>query len=221
MSAAELKTYAEITEIAFRITALIVGAAWAVYAFFVFRQRETAVTALKKAESEAASLELAARRRAVLDIAVNSQAHPDSASHGYILAIQIVITNAGVAAAYMKFDEAKPSIRVHRVDFDERGVTTFSDSPIFLSVRNASDPTKPARSRVIRAGGTSRLSTVLRIPEPGVYAVSFRVPMDAANTVAMREAGADPTKVAYWSATSFACVGLSPSAPRALTREDN
>ena len=210
MSLGDVKTYAEIVEIGFKIAAIIVGGAWAIFGLIAFRQRQAAITALRKAESEAASLELAAKRRAVLDITLNHDSKREMTGDGYILTIQAVISNSGVAAAFMQFEEEKAGLRVQWLDFDDTGAMSFPDPPVFLKIRNASDPTKLARSRVVRAGGVSRLSSVIRVRKAGVYAVSFRVPMDANNRQAMIEAGASPDRRHYWSATSFACVGFPP-----------
>jgi hypothetical protein len=209
MSATDLKTYAEITEIAFKIAAMIVVGFWGIYGLIVFRQRQAAITALRKAESEAASLELNAKRRAVLDIAIHHECMRDLEGDGYILSVQVVITNAGVAPAHMVFEENTPPIRLRKVHFDASGVMSLPDPPLPLPIPNVVDPTRAARARVVRAGGTSRLSSVIRVPRSGVYAVSFRAPMDAANAEAMFEAGADRSRRQYWSATGFACVGLA------------
>lgn len=217
MSLADAKTYSEVIEIWVKIAAIVLGGAWAVYGFVVFRQRLAATTALRKSESEAASLELASKRRAVLDIAITHECRPAHASDGYILILQVVISNGGVAPARIEFENEKAPLRVQRVDFDADGTMRFPEPPVFLPVPNASDPTKPARSRVIRAGGTSRLSSVVRVGHPGVYAVSFRVPMDATNRQAMIEAGSDPARKHAWSALTFACVGFSPANPKVPT----
>lgn len=213
MTPNEIKTIAEIVEIGFKVVAIVLGGVWAVFGLIAFQQRQAAVTALRKSEAEAASLELTSKRRAVLDITVNCEARRDLDTTGYVLLIQVVITNAGVAPAYLKFEEEHAGIRVQRVALEDAGTMAFPDAPTYLSIRNASDPSKAARSRVIRAGGVSRLSTVMRVRSAGVYAVSFRVPMDENNRQAMIEAGANPANKHYWSATSFACVGFAVEQP--------
>jgi len=208
MEPSELKTYAEIAQIAVSIAALVVGGAWALYGLIIFRRRQAAITDLRKAEAEAVSLELAARRRAVLDIAIQHESRPDLSGEGYILTIQLVINNEGVAPARMQFEGEEPALRIQRVDFDDRGMMSFPTEPMMLRVRNASDPGRDARGRVIRAGGVSRLPMVVRVPKAGVYAISFRAPMDETNRQAMIEAGANPNRRLYWSANAFACVGI-------------
>jgi hypothetical protein len=205
-----VKTIAEITEICFKIAALVLAGIWAVYGFIVFRQRQSAVTALRKAESEAASLELAARRRAVLDISIEHQCRRDLDGHTYLLAAQVVINNTGVAPAFISFEGSSVPLMIQRVEFDETGTIHPVDRPIPFTFRRASDPSKPARGRVIRAGGTSRLPVVVRVTSPGVYTVAFRVPMDPENRKAMIEAGASETRQHSWSALSFAYVGYDP-----------
>ena len=130
--------------------------------------------------------------------------------------------NSGVDAAFMQFEERKPDYEFSGWTSTTRGPMSFPDPPVFLNIRNASDPTKLARSRIVRAGGVSRLSSVIRVRKAGVYAVSFRVPMDANNRQAMIEAGASPDRRHYWAATSFACVGFPPlnEGVRAALRHD-
>jgi hypothetical protein len=212
MSLNDAKTYAEIVEIAFKVIALILAGFWALYGFYVFRQRQKAVTDLRKVEAETASLELQAKRRAVLDISINHQCHKDLDSDGYVLVVQIVLVNGGVSPAYIQFEDDNPPVRVHRVVLDGGGGMSFPDSPIALGIRNTSDPTKLARSRLIRAGGTSRLSTVVRLPQGGVYLTSFRVEMDDANRQAMLEINPTKTSKSYWSATAITTVGFPAEA---------
>jgi hypothetical protein len=205
-----IKTIAEIVEICVKIAALVLAGIWAVYGFIVFRQRQSAVTALRKTESEAAELELAARRRAVLDISLEYECRRDLDDHGYVLSAQVIIKNDGVAPAFLTFEAGSPPLMIQRVEFDEAGIISPVGPPIQFAFRRASDPSKAARSRVIRAGGTSRLPAVVSLKSAGVYAVAFRVPMDAENRKAMIEAGASETRQQYWSALSFAYVGYPP-----------
>lgn len=207
-SLADVKTVADIVEIGVKIVAFIIGGAWAIYGFHVFRQREAAVTALRKSESEAASLELQAKRRAVLDITISHQSCKDLTTDGFVVTVQVVLSNMGVSSAYIRFDPEDPPIRIHPITFDDAGSMVFPGPSLPLTIRNTSDPTKLAKSRVIRAGGTSRLTSVVRVQAAGVYVISFRVPMDAANAQAMVEAGASATGSPHWSATSIVCIGF-------------
>ncbi|MEO8623795.1 MAG: hypothetical protein ABI625_22130 [bacterium] len=210
MSAAEWKVIVEIIESALKSAALLVGAGWAVYGFKVFLRRQTATTALRKAESETASLELAARRRAVLDLHIEHTSRRDIVGQGYIITAHVIITNAGVSSAHIVFDSNAPAFAAQRVDFGADGTAEFRENPIRFGIRRTSDPSKLARSRVVRAGGVSRLAAVVRVASPGVYALTFRVPMDKANSEAMVEAGASAARAHAWGTSTFVCVGFPP-----------
>lgn len=217
MPLSDLKIYAEVIEIGFKIGALIIGGCWAIYGLVVFKQRQSALTALRKTEAEAANLDLAAKRRAVLDISIKHDVYEDPSGQGFILSVQIVSSNGGVAPAVMTFEGADPPLRIQRVDFDDDGTMTFSGSPKLVTIPNAGDPTKDAKGRLIRAGGTSRIASVIRIKTPGIYAVSFRVPMDESNRQAMVEARGTSERIPHWSATTFVPVGITAtSTPPAL-----
>ena len=218
MSTAEWKVMVEIVESALKSAALLLGAGWAVYGFKVFLRRQTAITALRKAETETASLELAARRRAVLDVHIEHTSKRDILGHGYIITAQVIIANTGVAAAHIVFDRKVPAFAAHRVDFGADGTAEFRENPVSFGIRRTSDPSKLARGRVVRAGGVSRLAAVVRVMSPGVYALTFRVPMDKTNSQAMVEAGAGADRAHAWSASTFVCVGFPPEtgAPSAV-----
>lgn len=219
MSAAEWKVVVETVESALKSAALLVGGGWAVYGFKVFLRRQTATTALRKAESETASLELAARRRAVLDLHIEHTSRRDIVGQGYIITVHVIITNAGVSAACIVFDSDAPAFAAQRVDFGSDGTAEFRQNPIRFGIRRTSDPSKLARSRVVRAGGVSRLAAVVRVSSPGVYALNFRVPMDKANSEAMVEAGADAGRTHAWGASTFVCVGFPPENGAPDTRQ--
>jgi hypothetical protein len=213
ISLTDIKLYAEISEVVAKILALFLTGAWAIFGLVAFRQRQAATTTLRKAEAEAATLELNSKRRAVLDIVVTHESRQEITDTGYLITLLATISNSGVAPAYLKLcEEEGVGLRIQRARFSTTGDMIFPDKPIVLPIRNASDPGKPARSRVIRAGGVSRLSSVFRVQEPGVYAISFRAPMDENNRQSMIEAGADINRRLYWSATSFAFVGFPTTA---------
>jgi hypothetical protein len=207
LTPADLKTIADLVESICKSIALAIGGIWALYGFKVFRRRETAITTLRKTESELADLDLRAKRRAVLDIEITHDVRRDIVGYGYIIVARITATNLGVASARFDFEHSPAAFGAHRALFLRDGALVF-ENPYGCTIRKASDPSKNAQSRVIRAGGVSRMTAVVRVPSAGLYALTFRVPMDEENRKAMIEAGGSKNRVHAWSACAYACVGF-------------
>jgi hypothetical protein len=210
MDIAVIMTYAEVLEIGLKSVALILAGAWAVFGFIVFRQRATATTALRKVQAEVADLELSAKRRAVLDISINHEVFSQR-GEGVLIGLEVVITNSGVGPAYLQFSESEPTICLWRVEVGTDGSQSYAEPLMRLHVPRASSPATAARARVVRAGGVTRIPTIARVSQGGVYLATFRVPMDGSNRESMLEAGASKERKHTWSGMAFIVVGSTPA----------
>jgi hypothetical protein len=212
MSPTDVKTWAEIAEIAFKIGALLLAAGWTVCGVYMFSQREKAAADLRKVELEARQLERAARQIAVLRTEITASAHRSVDMRGYFILADVCLTNAGSYETRIKWLDQPPAFTIRHTTFGVMGEPLFGTPPIEMRVRQARDPSLEAPSHVVRAGATEHLVFAARVDAPGVYLLSFRGALAAGDKAVSVNAGTAPENPVSWTAQRYVLVG-APTDP--------
>ena len=208
MDWAAWKPSLECLQIVVEALAIIVAGVWAVIGLIAFRRRERAVADLRKVEIETRQIELAMRRAAALDVAIEVETTAAEPTGSYCLAVMVSLHNCGNRDTRVQWEGEPAALVVRRVAFADGGVPVFAE-PIELRVSMTRDPAASARSHVIRAGATERLAFAARVPGVGLYLLSFRGAVDPKERSAATELGVEwPTA---WTAAKY--VSVQPARP--------
>ena len=207
MSSNDLKTWAEVVEIAFKIGALMLAGGGTIFGFYIFRQREKAVADLRKVELEARQLELATRRLAVVRAEITATTHRSLDSAGYCILADVSLTNAGTFETRIKWVGEPPAFTIRHTSFGPDGAPSFTKPPIEMRVRQARDPNAEALSHVLRAGTTERFAFAAYVDQPGVYLLSFRGALAPEDRSVSIGAGIAPYNPVSWTARRYVIVG--------------
>lgn len=196
MTLDDVKTLAE-------ILAILLAGAWAIYGYFVFRQRERASAELKQIELVTRRAELELRQTAIVKSEITTVVSLCPDSDGYCLIANITLINHGKRDTRLKWKGEIPAFSVRRVAFNNDGTPTFPGEPILSTVRQTKNPNNEATSHIIRAGGEQKITFALLISSPGVYFLSFRGVIAPDEKAVSVEAGASPTSSFSWTATKY------------------
>jgi hypothetical protein len=182
-----------------QIVALFAASAWAIYGFFVLKQREKAAADLRKVELES-------RQIAVVnfDIAATCERRPDVA--GYCILTDVTMTNNGKRDTRLQWDGEWPAFAVWRTSFAPDGAPRFADKPILVPVSQRRDPRADAIATILRAGETQRKSFAVTVSEPGIYLLSFRAVLAPEEHKVSDQAGRDPRNSVSWGVTKYIVV---------------
>jgi hypothetical protein len=199
MTLDDAKTLAE-------IIAILLAGSWAIYGYFVFRQREKAFAELKHIELETRKAELELRQTAIVKTYISTVVSLCPDSDGYCLMADVTLINQGKRDTRLKWKGEIPAFSVRRVVFNNDGTPTFPEEPILLTVRQTKNPNNEATSHIIRAGGEQTISFALLISRPGVYFLSFRGVVAPDEKTVSVEAGASPKSGLSWTATKYVVI---------------
>lgn len=199
MTLYDAKTLAE-------IVAILLAGTWAVYGYFVFRQREKASAELKHIEIETRKAELDLRRTAVVKTEISVTVNPCLDFDGYCLIAEATLINQGKRDTRLQWKGEVPALSVRRVVFNDEGAPTFPENPVLLSVRQTKNPNNEATSHIVRAGSEETISFALRISSPGVYLLSFRGVLAPDEKIVSAEAGAHSSSGFSWTATKYVVI---------------
>lgn len=194
------------TKTVVEILAILLAGAWAIYGYFVFRQREKADAELKHIELETRKTELELRRTAIVKTEISATVSLCPDTDGYCLIADITLINHGKRDTRLKWAGEFPACSVWRVVFNNDGNPTFPEEPIISTVRQTKNPNNEATSHIIRAGGEQTITFALLIPKPGVYLISFRVIVTPDEKSVSVEAGASPTSGLSWTAKKYVVI---------------
>ncbi|MEZ4861008.1 MAG: hypothetical protein R3C14_06875 [Caldilineaceae bacterium] len=200
MTIADIKNFVE-------IFALVIAGVWAIYGFVVFRQREKAVAELQKLQDENKLATVKTRDISVIrtDLTATSARRPDGP--GYCILAEVALVNEGLCDMRIPYQDEHPIFLVQRAAFDPDGTTRFVDPPIRDRVRRAVNPNAEVVSHIVLAGGgTQQLAFAVNVATPGIYFVSFRVPLQPADRSMVINAGAASGNTVSLTATKYIVV---------------
>ncbi len=213
MKLVDTKTLSEIVEIAktlFEIAALTLAGFWAVYGFFVFRQRDQAAAELRRTELDAQRIVQELRKVAIIRPEISAEI-TEGASGVFLLFAEVFIRNDGSRDTRLSWRGGSAAFSITRVEYGGDGIPVFLDDPIRLHVRLTLNPEQHAVSHVIRAGASERLTFTARLPGAGVYLLSFRADLDQRELIVSQGAGTRRGNSVSWTATKFIYAGRPPS----------
>jgi hypothetical protein len=159
---------------------VVIGGLWTAWVFNAKLQVENA-----RAELQRLDLEIDDLAKGRTSLQMDLQVTQLDLTEGDVRFLDVVLTvkNVGTRDTMLVFPDPTP-LRVSRVEFTESGAQRLAD-PIAVGTQTLSGPgriTRPARL-VLFAGDVDTLSFLVRVPDPGLYFMSF----SAGHTAADRE----------------------------------
>jgi hypothetical protein len=194
------------------VLAYVMVAAWAVYGFFVLRQRQKAVADLRRIEIETRRAELELRRVAVVHVHIEASWTQSTDARGYYVLANVSLVNEGKKDTRLKWKDEDPPFSVWRATFAADGAPVFSGVPIRIPLEQTRDPNKRAVSTILRAGGRQQFAFAVNVSDPGIYRLAFRAVVAPDEQAISVEAGAAPTNTVAWTSTSYVVVGMAGAA---------
>jgi hypothetical protein len=191
----------------FEIVALVLAGVWAVYGFFVFREREKAAAELRKLGYENKRAEVQTRDVPAIHTAFTATSARRPDGPGYCILAEVALTNEGLRDIRIPYQDNDPPFLVQRAEFGPDGAPRFADPPVRARVRRAVDPNAEVVSHIILAGGgTQQLAFVAHVATPGVYFVAFRVPLQPEDRAALNNVKITPSNPVSLTATKYVVV---------------
>jgi hypothetical protein len=216
MSLNDLKTQWEVYELYLKCLAIVIAGAWAVWLFFVLRQREAARAELRKTEVdirtaeadlcktevEIRSIELQAKQQAVIEVELDATTHA-TADGRFALLATATLTNKGSRNTRILWKEKPPAFKARPLIFN--GVTSSFGDAVECRPRMTKDPERQPVSHIVRAGGCERIAFALEVPQAGIYLLTFRGTVDEEERAVSMQTGAQ-LPVA-WTAGRYIVIG--------------
>src|SRR5215207_9108861 len=109
MTAAEIKPWAEIIEIALKCVAILAAGFWAVSLHKILRHREAAQAGLRKIEAEIRELDLKVKQQAVVRVDIHPTVHQDREGGGYLILTTVDLANRGTRNTRIKWRDQLPA----------------------------------------------------------------------------------------------------------------
>ena len=170
--------------------ALVVGGIWTLITF-------SALGESRKAHLEVAELEGKLRRQAAVEIRVDASQDSLPGDPGRYIFSVVSIVNSGSRAVNLSFPPDGP-FSVHQLQIDQDGSKrpTFAVYDQVQSYRKTS--VVPMLGVVVRPGAVYSVPFVTRVPEAGLYVVSFYSETPPAEADVAIEAGVPPGDPLEW-----------------------
>lgn len=175
--------------------AVLVGSIWAVFRFWSLREIAQAKVKLEKDQRELNE------RQPIIDLTMKAEQAVVQNGDSYFITAQVTAKNNGSKIARLVYED-DPPLRVFLIDFLPNG------QPLFLEqqrehVRLASNPTKFAKTTIVRPGQTQEIPFLVKIASPGWYLLAFRVVQSEKDSELLRESGVSEDRIVSWTAKKY------------------
>ena len=206
-------TKIQLAELIFKILAGIFAAGWAIYLLLLIH-RPLAQAGLGKSKMELEAHQQKKSLLAGLTVSLQATAHRLPGRADFAIIAIVNITNRTESHIHRTVWEQEP-LHVWMTSFDAQGRPTYNGDTAFF-VRTTFNPNAPAEALRIRPGATELLSFAVRVSTPGIYLVTFRMPLDPKYRAGLEKFGIDEDKAAAWTGRAHVLVGDIPDPLPAL-----
>jgi hypothetical protein len=234
----DFKEWIEVIGLGLKIAVAVAAGIWAVFLLKALRRRELAQAELlrkdadirdiefkqkqaiadyelkvRQADAQIKEMKNRMKQEAIVSVDIQPTVYRSPDRNGYIILTVVVLTNHGTRDTTIQWKE--PAFFVRFINFDPQGKVEYAQETK-LQVMLTRNPTVPAPSHRVRAGGTESLTFILRVPVPGLYLLSFLGPVDQQTR---EEVGG--TLPGAWTGNKYVLVGdtLAPSTPETTNVE--
>src|SRR5216684_3441133 len=178
-----MDTEIKIADLIFKIIAGIFAAGWALYLLRLIRLPLAQAGLLKSKmeldEHQQKTEEYQQRKSLLggLTLSLQATAHRIPGRADFVIIAIADITNRTESHVF-KIDWKEDPLHVWITNFDDaQGRPTYKGDTAFF-VRRTSDPNSKAMPLRIRPGATESLSFAVGVSKPGIYLVTFRIPLE-------------------------------------------
>ena len=201
----------------FKIVTALFAAGWAVLVYVLIRL-PLARAGLLKSQMEQDEYQRKKSLKAGLSLGIQATVHRNPGGRGYVIVAVVTITNRDDSEIKrIEWKGAEAPFHGRLAEFKSNGEPEYvRDRALF--VRKTSQPNDKAEGHRIRPGATESLSFAIVVSDPGVYLLSFRIPVDQEDQKAAKARHMDLP--ATWTCNTHVVVGdtplsMAPPAPRA------
>jgi hypothetical protein len=197
----DTKTMIELADLIFKIIAGLFAAFWAVYLLRLIHRPLVQAGLLKSKTEQARNL------LGGLAITLQATAHRKPGRADFVIIAIAKITNRSESEVF-RIEWTEGPLHVWTTKFDDKGSPIYENvgGPFF--VRKTSDPDSPAGPLRIRPGATESLSFAVGVSTPGIYFLTFRIPIDHKYLVQVEELSM--LDAAAWTCNAHVVVGDIP-----------
>lgn len=175
--------------------AVLVGAIWAVFRFWSLRE-----IAQAKVKLEKEFLELK-ERQPIIDLTMKAEQAATQEGNSFFVVAQVTAKNNGTNIARLAY-EGEPPLGVFSIEFPSGGPPIFHEQQR-EHVRSANNPSKFAKTTIVRPGQVQEIPFLLKVPSPGWYFLAFRAVQSARDRELLREAGVPDDRIVSWTAKQY------------------
>jgi len=199
-------------DLTFKIIAGIFAAGWAVYLLRLVH-RPLAQAGLLKSDMEFAEYQQRKSLLGGLTLSLKATAHRIPGRADFVIIVIADITNRTESQVF-RIDWKEDPLEVWMANFDDtQGRPTYNGRIAFF-VPSTLKPNSRAEPMRIRPGATESLSFAVRVSAPGIYLVTFRIPLEPKHLEDVKKF--DMGKPGAWTRHAHVIVGDTPKPLPAL-----
>jgi hypothetical protein len=175
--------------------AVIVGAVWATFRFWSLREIAQSKVKLEK------ELREFKERQPIIDLTMKAEQVAGQNGDSFFVTVQVTAKNYGTKIARLAY-EGDPPLGIFSIEFPHDGSTTFIEKQR-EHVRLAFNPTKFAKTTIIRPGQTQEIPFLVKISSPGWYFLAYRAVQSKEDRELLQEAGVHDDRIVSWTAKQY------------------
>ncbi len=180
-------------------TAVLVGGLWTLVTFNLLSLREQAKSQLEKLNNEL-------KAPAALDIQINGSSVAIPGQSGWYLLSTVLVKNVSNKTATLDFTQQEPFL-VFPVSFGADGQPSFEIEKVKkFRVIGGGNPDSSPPEYTVRAGTTETFVFATAIDKPGLYLLSFSVPVPSSDREALPSKAEGSENFVRWSGKKFITV---------------
>ena len=201
----DTKTKIELADLILKVIAGILAAAWALYLLRLIH-RPLAQAGLLKSKIEFDDYQQRKSLLGGLALSLQATAHQIPGSANFAIFAVVDITNRTESHVF-RIQWTDAPLHVWVAKFDPQGSPTYKHHAA-SSVRRTSDPNSPAMPLRVRPGATESLSFAVGVSTPGIYLVTFRIPIEPKYLDDVKKLGMEMPGT--WTRKAHVVVGNTP-----------
>ena len=175
--------------------AVLVGAIWAVFRFWSLREIAQAKVKLEKEFRELKE------RQPIIDLTMKAEQAAVQNGDSYFVTATVTAKNNGSKIARLAY-EGDPPLGVFSIEFPSDGPPIFTEQQR-EHVRLASNPTKFAKTTIVRPGQIQEIPFLVKVASPGWYLIAFRAIQSKGDRELLLEAGVPENRIVSWTAKQY------------------
>jgi hypothetical protein len=207
----------KIADLTFKIIAGLFAAGWALYLVKLIHL-PLANAGLNKSEMELEEYQQKKSLLAGLTISLQATAHRIPGRDDFVIIVTADLTNRHESAVlridWKEEEKEVDPLHVWMTNFDAQGKPTYKDDTAF-PVRRTKSPNLKAGPYRIRPGATESLSFAVGVSAPGIYLVTFRIPLEKTHLEELRKKF-DKAMPGAWTRSAHVIVENTPEPLPAL-----